>query len=241
MSKKRTEIWAALIVLAIGVILVAIVGLWVSMRDVMPNAAPSILLFNGRGTSPNDVAALDRILTDGRFSYSTASSQQLDDLNESELAAYRLLIVPGGNFEEIGNGLDASTTARLRSAIGGGLNYLASVPVRSSRDTLLTTASISRRVCGSRSTPPKTEGYERPPWPSPRPEGRRSITTGRTGLSSQAGVTSSPSTRRNACRGRRHLRRWIGDSHRDSSRGTGELAPRHDRSRRRPAPARPTQ
>jgi glutamine amidotransferase-like uncharacterized protein len=92
--------------------------------EAVPNAAPSILLFSGRGTSPNDVAALERILTDGRFSYSTASSQQLDHLSEPELTAYRLLIVPGGNFEEIGNGLDASTTARLRTVIGGGLNYL---------------------------------------------------------------------------------------------------------------------
>ena len=40
------------------------------------------------------------------------ASQQLDDLNESELAAYRLPIVPGGNFEEIGNGLDCKHDRR---------------------------------------------------------------------------------------------------------------------------------
>jgi glutamine amidotransferase-like uncharacterized protein len=95
-----------------------------SGHGVVPNSTGRILLFVGRGTSPNDVVALERILTDGRFDYSTATSPQLDDLNESELRAYRLLVVPGGNFEEIGNGLDASTTVRLRSAIGNGLNYL---------------------------------------------------------------------------------------------------------------------
>ena len=91
---------------------------------VAPSSPGRILLFVGRGTSPNDVAALERVLTGGRFDYSTATSQQLDDLKESELRAYRLVVVPGGNFEDIGNGLDAGTTVRLRSAIGNGLNYL---------------------------------------------------------------------------------------------------------------------
>jgi hypothetical protein len=93
-------------------------------RDVAPNASTRILLFAGRGTSPNDVAAIERILTDGRFDYSTATSRQLDGLSESELRAHRLLIVPGGNFVEIGSALDAHSTARIRSAIGHGLNYL---------------------------------------------------------------------------------------------------------------------
>lgn len=90
----------------------------------MPGDSKSILLFVGRGTSPNDVVALERILADGRFDYTTATSQQLEGLSEPELRGYRLLIVPGGNFEEIGNGLDANSVVRIRSAIGGGLNYL---------------------------------------------------------------------------------------------------------------------
>jgi glutamine amidotransferase-like uncharacterized protein len=45
-------------------------------------------------------------------------------MDEPELRAYRLLIVPGGNFEQIGYGLKPQTTARLRSAIRHGLNYL---------------------------------------------------------------------------------------------------------------------
>src|SRR5262245_10527802 len=69
-----------------------------------------VLLFNGRGTSPNDVAALGRILADHHLSYSTADSARLNGMSESELGAFRLLIVPGGNFEQIGNGLTSSTT-----------------------------------------------------------------------------------------------------------------------------------
>jgi glutamine amidotransferase-like uncharacterized protein len=80
-------------------------------------------LFTGRGTSPNDVAALERILSEHHFSYSTAKSPRLNGMSESELRAYRLLMVPGGNFEEIGNGLTSSATARLRNAIRSGLSY----------------------------------------------------------------------------------------------------------------------
>lgn len=84
----------------------------------------AILLFNGDGTSPNDVAAIERILKDNNFNYSTANSKRLNGMSESQLGAYRLLIVPGGNFEEIGNGLTSRTTASIRNAVRGGLNYL---------------------------------------------------------------------------------------------------------------------
>jgi glutamine amidotransferase-like uncharacterized protein len=83
-----------------------------------------ILLFNGSGTSPNDVAALERILNENHFSYTTANSRQLNEMSESEIRAYRLLIVPGGNFEQIGNGLASSTTANVHNAVHSGLNYL---------------------------------------------------------------------------------------------------------------------
>jgi glutamine amidotransferase-like uncharacterized protein len=86
--------------------------------------SPSILLFNGSGTSPNDVAALERILNENHFSYATANSRRLNGMSESQLRAYGLLIVPGGNFEQIGNGLTSSTTANVRNAVGSGLNYL---------------------------------------------------------------------------------------------------------------------
>jgi glutamine amidotransferase-like uncharacterized protein len=70
------------------------------------------------------VAAFERILNENHFSYATANSRQLNAMSETELKAYRLLIVPGGNFEQIGNGLTSSTTAKVRNAVQGGLNYL---------------------------------------------------------------------------------------------------------------------
>jgi glutamine amidotransferase-like uncharacterized protein len=83
-----------------------------------------ILLFNGAGTSPGDVAALEKILSREHLNYSTVHSAQLNAMSESKIREYRLLIVPGGDFEHIGNGLTSSTTANIRKAIENGLNYL---------------------------------------------------------------------------------------------------------------------
>jgi glutamine amidotransferase-like uncharacterized protein len=83
-----------------------------------------ILLFNGTGTSHNDVVAVESILRHNRLRYSTVNSQQLNSMGESQLLAYRLLIIPGGNFIDMGNGLGSNTTANIRNAVRGGLNYL---------------------------------------------------------------------------------------------------------------------
>ena len=85
---------------------------------------PDILLFNGRGTSPNDVAALEGLLRERRLHYVTADVEKLDAMGDGELKSFRLLIVPGGNFEEMGNALTADATAKLRDAVGNGLGYL---------------------------------------------------------------------------------------------------------------------
>jgi hypothetical protein len=88
-----------------------------------PNVTP-ILLFNGRGASVEDVAAFERILDNQHLAYSTVTSRQLADMNESALGAYRLLIVPGGNFETIGRHLTSNTLATVHGAVQGGLGYL---------------------------------------------------------------------------------------------------------------------
>ena len=53
-------------------------------------APANALLFNGRGTSPNDGAAVTRSLHDSHLSYSNADSPRLDAMGESELRAYRV-------------------------------------------------------------------------------------------------------------------------------------------------------
>lgn len=87
------------------------------------NVAP-ILLFNGTGASPGDVAALEKILSSEHLNYSTANSPRLNGMSELQIRGYRLLIVPGGNFERLGHALTASTAANIRNAIHNGVNYL---------------------------------------------------------------------------------------------------------------------
>jgi glutamine amidotransferase-like uncharacterized protein len=88
------------------------------------NTVPPILLFNGTGTSPNDVKAVARILKDSHLDYSTVNSRQLNGMSESQLMAYRLMIIPGGNFLAMGNGLASTTITNIHDAVQGGLNYL---------------------------------------------------------------------------------------------------------------------
>ncbi|MBK8233724.1 MAG: hypothetical protein IPK72_24895 [Candidatus Eisenbacteria bacterium] len=85
---------------------------------------PKIILFNGAGTSPNSVKAVGEILIRLRLPYVTLDSQDLNQLKPSEFESFRLVIVPGGNYIEMGNSLSPNTTAAIREAVHGGLNYL---------------------------------------------------------------------------------------------------------------------
>jgi hypothetical protein len=69
-----------------------------------------VLLFTGRRTSPNDVAALEHILSENHMSHSTASSPRLNGMSESELRAYRLLMVPACPQGRCGLGNGSRTT-----------------------------------------------------------------------------------------------------------------------------------
>src|SRR4051812_23270048 len=78
-----------------------------------PHPGPSILLFNGNGISPNDVTAVREILQNNHLDYSTINTKQLNGMAESELLAFRLIIVPGGNYITIGNSLTQQATATM--------------------------------------------------------------------------------------------------------------------------------
>jgi glutamine amidotransferase PdxT len=84
----------------------------------------STLLFNGSGTSPNDVAAIEKILQQKAITYDAADSSDLNAMTEDELLKYHLIIFPGGNYITIGNHLSPETTQHIRFAIHKGTNYL---------------------------------------------------------------------------------------------------------------------
>lgn len=84
-----------------------------------------VLLFNGAGTSSSDVAAVESVLSRLNLHYSTANTSQINAMSQARLAAYKLLIVPGGNSITIGKNLSHSATTRIHDAIvKNGLHYL---------------------------------------------------------------------------------------------------------------------
>jgi glutamine amidotransferase-like uncharacterized protein len=70
------------------------------------------------------VAALETILQNAHLDYSLANSSRLNKMSEAQFERHRLLIIPGGNFIDIGNGLTPATTTNIRNAVHNGLNYL---------------------------------------------------------------------------------------------------------------------
>src|SRR5262245_31966659 len=88
-----------------------------------PEAAP-ILMVNGTGASPNDVEAVEAILKEKQLKYAIVNSWQLNRMSEAQLLAYRLMIIPGGNYITVGNSLNPATTTNIHNAVQGGLNYL---------------------------------------------------------------------------------------------------------------------
>ncbi|HWS16636.1 MAG TPA: BPL-N domain-containing protein [Candidatus Elarobacter sp.] len=88
-------------------------------------ATSGILLFNGTGTS-SDVQALEYVITNNmHMDYDTVNSAGLDGMSVAQMAAYKLLIIPGGDSITIGNNLAASTLANIKTAVRtNGLHYL---------------------------------------------------------------------------------------------------------------------
>jgi glutamine amidotransferase-like uncharacterized protein len=64
------------------------------------------------------------MLNSNNLSYSIVNSSQVNEMGESQIRRYRLLIVPGGDFVKIGDSLTAGATAAVRNAVQDGLNYL---------------------------------------------------------------------------------------------------------------------
>lgn len=83
-----------------------------------------VLLFNGAGTSPNDVKAIINILSSNHWDFVLANSAQLNELDTTQLRKYKLIIIPGGNFIDIGKSLTGETSNNIQKAVHQGLNYL---------------------------------------------------------------------------------------------------------------------
>ena len=99
-------------------------GITLAVTACMRPAPAAVLLYAGPGTSTNDVAAVKTILKGRQLDFATVSARQLNRMNVSQLMAYRILVVPGGNFLDIANALTPSTATNIHNAVQDGLNYL---------------------------------------------------------------------------------------------------------------------
>ncbi|MCC7373673.1 MAG: hypothetical protein IT581_03385 [Verrucomicrobiales bacterium] len=108
-----------------GLVAVAVAA-WALVRGINRriSPAPTLLLFRGNGTSPNGVRALQSLLDGMGLSYLAADSATLNRMSAMDLAKYQLIIVPGGNYLVMGEGLTPSATANLRAAVQQGVHYL---------------------------------------------------------------------------------------------------------------------
>jgi glutamine amidotransferase-like uncharacterized protein len=89
-----------------------------------PRAVPPVLIFAGTGTSSNDLRAVEAILHDRQLAYTTATSRELNAMSVSQLAEYKLMLVPGGDFMAVSKSLTSATAANVHTAVQNGLNYL---------------------------------------------------------------------------------------------------------------------
>ncbi len=88
-------------------------------------AAEPVLLYDGTGTSPTDVSAIEGVLNTLGVGYLTADSTQLGAMSEAQLGGYTLIIVPGGNSITIGENLSGDTASMMRGAVEDyGVHYL---------------------------------------------------------------------------------------------------------------------
>ena len=99
------------------------VGLFALSR--WQHAPPAeVLLFDGIGTSRGDVRAFKNLLDRQDVRFDTADADDINRMHKDKLRAYRLLIVPGGNFEEMGREFTPYGRENIRAAVANGMNYL---------------------------------------------------------------------------------------------------------------------
>jgi glutamine amidotransferase PdxT len=97
----------------------------VNANVVAGGSTPKVLLYVGNGTTSGSVAAVKTILSDLSLKYATADTSQLNNMTQSKLSAYKLLLIPGGNAVTISKSLSSKTVATIHSAIANdGLHYL---------------------------------------------------------------------------------------------------------------------
>ena len=90
----------------------------------LDQSSEPILLFDGEGVSSGSAAAIQAILEANHLAYRRVDSSDLNRMDETALERHQLLVVPGGDFVKVGNGISKATALHIRKAVHHGLNYL---------------------------------------------------------------------------------------------------------------------
>jgi glutamine amidotransferase-like uncharacterized protein len=98
--------------------LLLVVSLFAACHRAPSQHAP-ILLYAGKGASSGDVDAFESLLRENHFDFDLTSR-----LDEEQLRGRRLLIVPGGNFITMSEGLSRTNATQIRDAVHAGMSYL---------------------------------------------------------------------------------------------------------------------
>lgn len=116
--------WRMLGALALLIVASQMIFRQFNVPNISTTTLTGIVLINGPGASPNGVVALQTLLERERLPFVTLDSRELNRMSAAQLGKLDLLIVPGGNFELLGNVLTAQAAQRVREAVHGGMNYL---------------------------------------------------------------------------------------------------------------------
>lgn len=94
-------------------------------QPVYAATSATVLVYNGTGSSPTDVVALESILTAMGLKYDTANSAQMNAMSKATLTGYKLIVWPGGNSIDMGNSLTTNATALVKTAVSQyGVSYI---------------------------------------------------------------------------------------------------------------------
>jgi hypothetical protein len=94
-------------------------------QPIRANALSEVLLYNGTGSSPTDVVALEAILTGMHLTYDLLTSAQMNAIPKATMISYKMIVFPGGDSIQMGDSLTTATTALVKTAVSQyGVSYI---------------------------------------------------------------------------------------------------------------------
>ncbi|MBU6375499.1 MAG: hypothetical protein KGQ59_05845 [Bdellovibrionales bacterium] len=81
------------------------------------SASMDVLLFNGTGVSTSDWQSTEKIIASQGWSYQLVNTAELNAMSLDQLAAFRVMVFPGGSGGTIAGSLNTDARLRVRQAV----------------------------------------------------------------------------------------------------------------------------